>query len=139
MKSGEADVQSLTNNAALTTVARARLSHLVNEGVVFGIGISRKDNKDVVFVAVNAQASDPNSPDLESIHRRLKDALQDIPFEILGGYDNVFRSDNPPSLTEMPKAALLKVVPQYESLSNAVDEVTLGTTRACLQSATARA
>ncbi len=35
------------------SLAKARLAPLMDEGVVTGLGVGRRDDRDIVFVAVN--------------------------------------------------------------------------------------
>ncbi len=72
-------------------LAEARLVQLLEEGTVTGIGTARCGSKDVIFVGVSAETN-VTAPtyvrsEIEAIRKRLKDALGDVPFEILGDYD----------------------------------------------------
>jgi hypothetical protein len=69
------------------SLAKARLAQLMDEGVVTGLGVGRWHDRDIVFVAINDQLLSSQHAELNTLRARLKDALQDIPFDVLGHYD----------------------------------------------------
>ena len=93
--SSEPHVQKLIIEANAENLAKERLAQLAKEGIVTGLGVGRRDNREIVFVAIDAQFLSLDQSDLNVVRARLQEALQDIPFEILGHYDDSPSSDLP--------------------------------------------
>src|SRR3954454_17014964 len=82
----------MISNNGLVALAETRLAQLMHEGLVTGLGIATGGGEEKrIFVAITAQtkvqAPDFDRSKIEAIRARLKDALQETPFQILGEYD----------------------------------------------------
>src|SRR3954465_12759017 len=81
----------MISNNGLVALAETRLAQLTHEGLVTGLGIATGGGEEKIFVAITAQtkvqAPDFDRSKIEAIRARLKDALQETPFQILGEYD----------------------------------------------------
>jgi hypothetical protein len=117
-------VQKIIKQANAENLAKARLVQLFNEGVVTGLGVGQRDSRELVFVAVNSQLLSSDHVELNTIRARLKEALQDIPFEILGHYNDSPADINSPIDDIFPAAAPPEVNVQHEGPSNEMDEAT---------------
>jgi hypothetical protein len=76
--------------------AEARLFQLLEQGVIHSIGAVQEDHRAEFFIGVDAQ-TDPQADDYDAhklsiIRGRLNEALQGIPFSILGEYSEEPRS-----------------------------------------------
>jgi uncharacterized coiled-coil protein SlyX len=111
----------------LPKVAGARLAELTKEEIVTGLGFARRGSGEIVFVAINPQAAGPNGLGMNAIRSRVGEALQDIPFEILGDYSAVLPNNNLPNPSLRPDAASLSVTAQHERPLAAQSEGTRGT------------
>jgi hypothetical protein len=81
----------MISNNGLVALAETRLAQLMHEGLVTGLGIATGGGEKKIFVALsaqtNVQAPDFDRSTIEAIRARLKEALQETPFQILGEYD----------------------------------------------------
>jgi hypothetical protein len=75
----------------MQALAEARLAPLIKEGLGEVVGVSHADGREQVFIALS-QTIDAKDPayrtKMEIIRARLKVALREIPFTILGHYDD---------------------------------------------------
>jgi hypothetical protein len=81
-------VTKIIKEANAENLAKERLAQLTKEGIVTGLGVGRRDTREIVFVAIDSQFLSLDQSDLNVVRARLQEALQDIPFEILGHYDD---------------------------------------------------
>jgi hypothetical protein len=109
-------VQKIIKSANTENLAKARLVQLTNEGIVKGLGVGRRDNTDIAFVAINEQFLNSDTSELSAIQGRLKEALQDIPFDILGHYEDTSSSIDAPSRAITLPVAAPQVDAQHEPL-----------------------
>jgi cell division protein FtsL len=123
----EEHVEIIKPEMTLQTIAEARLAQLMKEKIVTGLGFGRRGNGEIVFVVIDTQAAGPNGSEMSAIRSRVRKALQDIPFEILGDYDAMSSSDNLPNHTLKPNAASLNVIAQHRPPLAAQSEGTRGT------------
>jgi hypothetical protein len=128
--SNETDVQKIIKQADAEDLAKARLVQLFNEGVVTGLGVGQRDNRELVFVAINSQLLSSDHVELNTFRARLKEALQEIPFEILGHYNDSPANTNSPVNHTFPAAASPELSVQHERPSNEMDEATLSSSDA---------
>ena len=107
----------IKHGMSLQALADTRLAQLMEEEIVTGLGMGRRGRGEVVFIAINPQAAGPNGSEMPAVRARLGEALQDIPFEILGDYDAILPNDNLPNPSLKPGAASLKVTEDAPSLA----------------------
>ncbi len=127
---------TIKQEMSLQALANARLSQLMEEEVVTGLGLGRRGSGEIVFVGINPQAAGPDGSEMKAIRSRVREALQDIPFEILGDYDAIPPNDNLPNLALKPDAASLNATPQDEPPFAAQSERTRSAVDASARSAT---
>ena len=81
----------MNSNKGVVALAETRLAQLMHEGLATGLGIAMGGGEEKIFVAItaqtNVQAPDFDRSRIEAIRARLRDALQETPFQILGEYD----------------------------------------------------
>ncbi len=91
--------------------AEARLNQLLEQGLIEGVGTVQKDHGTEFLIGVRAQ-TDPRAGDYDAgkisvLRSQLRDALQDVPFSILGDYtDESHLSERSDRLVEVPRTAL---------------------------------
>ena len=117
----------IKHGMSLQALADTRLAQLMEEEIVTGLGLGRRGSREVVFVAINPQAAGPNGSEMSAVRSRVGEALQDIPFEILGDYDAILPNDNLPDPSLEPDAASLSVTAQHELPLAAQSEDARGT------------
>jgi len=123
----EEHVEIIKPGITLREIAEARLAQLIKEKIITGFGLGRRGNEGIILVAIDTQAAGPNGSEMSAIRSRVRKALQDIPFEILGDYDATPSSDNLPNHTLKPNAASLNVIAQHRPPLAAQSEGTRGT------------